>query len=173
MHGASGENGVSPHALLFYAGHLSRQVRNPEGLAKILSSYFQANVVIQEYACRWLPIPEEQQTCLGALSGAQLGVDAIVGSRVLDRQHHFSMVLGALSYAHYRAFLPGNDCYRQLITWVQDYIGLEFGWQVTLKLEASEVPACKLGGDQQLGWSTWLAPSGQQDRADLTLFPAG
>lgn len=167
-----GADAVPEHAMLFHAGQLSRQVRNPEGLARILSSYFQIDARIQEYSSHWLRIPREQQTRLGSLSGSQLGVDAVAGARVFDRQHHFSIVLGPLSYAQYSDFLPGNTAHHQLLTWVRNYVGLELGWQVTLTLRANEVPACQLGGPQQLGWSSWLAPSGRQDCHDLTLHPA-
>lgn len=168
----TGNGRVSEHAMLFHAGHLSRQVRNPEGLSRILSSYFQVDARIEEYASRWLRIPPDQQTRLGSLSGAQLGLDAVAGAQVLDRQHHFSIVLGPLGYSQYSAFLPGNAANHQLTTWVRNYVGLELGWQVTLALKAGEVPACRLGGNQQLGWSTWLAPSTSEARQDLVLHPA-
>lgn len=162
---------VPEHALLSHAGHLSRQVRNPEGLARMLSCFFQTKARIQEFASRWLAIPKDQQSSLGALTGCQLGVDAIAGSRVLDRQHHFNIVLGPLSLPQYSGFLPGNRGYQQLIEWVSCYVGLEFGWSVTLILKSSDVPACRLGGNQQLGWTTWLSDSGSKDRSDLTLYP--
>lgn len=170
--GAAAASDVLPqHALLFHAGHLARQVRNPEGLAHILSSYFQVPARVEEHRLRWLPIPREQQTRLGALSGAQLGRDAVAGARVPDRQYHFGILLGPLSYAQYSAFLPGSRAHRQLSAWVRQYVGLELGWEVTLSLKADDVPACRLGGDQQLGWSSWLAPSGSGHRHDLTLHP--
>lgn len=169
---SAGADKVPEHAMLFHAGHLSRQVRNPEGLSRILSSYFEVDARIQEYSSHWLRIPSEQQSRLGSLSGSQLGVDAVAGARVFDRQHHFSIVLGPLSYSQYSDFLPGNTAHDQLVTWVRNYVGLELGWQVTLALQASEVPACQLGGAQRLGWSSWLAPSGNQDCHDLTLHPA-
>ena len=175
LHGgatSAGADSVPEHAMLFHAGHLSRQVRNPEGLSRILSSYFQVDARIQEYVPHWLRIPQEQQTRLGSLSGSQLGVDAVAGARVFDRQHHFSIALGPLAYQQYSGLLPGRTGYQQLAEWVRNYVGLELGWQVTLVLKASEVPACRLGGSQQLGWSSWLGSSGDQDRSDLTLHPA-
>lgn len=168
----AGTDTVPEHAMLFHAGHLSRQVRNPEGLSRILSSYFRVDARIEEYSSRWLRIPEDQQTRLGALSGSQLGMDAVAGAQVLDRQHHFGIFLGPLSYSQYSGFLPGNTANEQLSTWVRNYVGIELGWHVTLALKADEVPACQLGGNQQLGWSSWLAPSRNQHRHDLTLCPA-
>lgn len=168
---SSDSDTVSEHAMLFHAGHLARQVRNPEGLSRILSSYFQVDARIQEFSNQWLRIPEEQQTRLGALSGCQLGVDAVAGARVLDRQHHFSIILGPLSFAEYSSFLPGNTANQQLAKWVRSYVGLELGWKVTLALKSSEAPGCQLGGSQQLGWSSWLVPSNHQDRYDLILHP--
>ncbi|SDT88621.1 type VI secretion system baseplate subunit TssG [Halopseudomonas salegens] len=162
---------VPHHAYLSQAGHLARQVRNAEGLARIIASYFQVEVNVCEFASRWLRISEDQQTRLTGFQGCQLGVDTIAGRRVLDRQHHFKIVLGPLTLAQYSSFLPGGAGNRQLSDWISTYVGIEFSWEVSLILQANEVPTCQLGGPQQLGWLTWVGDSGKKDRSDLTLYP--
>lgn len=165
-------NAVPHHAYLSHAGHLARQVRNAEGLARIIKSYFQVNAKIKEFSWRWLPIPEDQQTRLGGLHGSQLGVDAIAGERVFDRQHNFKITLGPLTLSQYSSFLPRGRCYAQLVEWVHAYLGLEMSWEVTLILKGSEVPVCQLGSSQQLGLSTWFEMPAIEDRSDLTVYPA-
>lgn len=163
---------VPHHAYLAHAGHLARQVRNAEGLVKIIQSYFQVDARITEFSPRWLPVPEDQQTRLGGLYGSQLGIDAIAGKRVFDRQHNFRITLGPLTLLQYSSFLPQGRCYAQLVDWIQTYLGLEMSWEVTLVLKGSEVPMCQLGSSQQLGFSSWFKPSSIEDRADLTIYSA-
>jgi type VI secretion system protein ImpH len=54
---------------------------------------------------------------------------------------------------------------------VRQYVGLEFGWDLRLELDKSQVPACRPGTYGRLGWTTWLgAPRGARPAA-LNLVP--
>jgi type VI secretion system protein ImpH len=71
------------HVKLFFSGWLSRQVRNSDGLASILQGYFGLPVRVENFVGHWMDLPESERTRLGQLgSGAQLGVGAVIGSRV-------------------------------------------------------------------------------------------
>jgi type VI secretion system protein ImpH len=39
---------------------------------------------------------------------------------------------------------------------VRTYLCFELDWDVRLLLKPGEVPSLRLGGRQQLGWTTWL-----------------
>jgi type VI secretion system protein ImpH len=149
----------------------SRQTRNAEGFAHILSEYFGCAVHIVEYAGRWLQLSLEQQTRLGMPgTGGQLGVGSVAGRAVWDCQHHFTVRMGPISLADYDALLPGGDRLAQLLDWVRSYIGIEFAWSANLVLRHDEVPKARLGGTARLGWTTWLGRrSGPYDANDLTL----
>ena len=76
------------HVKLYFAGWMSRQSRNADGLRSILQGYFQLPTRLENFVGHWMHLPESQRTRLGALnSGAQLGVGAVIGARVFDRQH--------------------------------------------------------------------------------------
>ena len=163
---------IADHARLNHAGHLVRQTRNAEGLARILSNFFKTPVMVEEFVGRWLPIPPNQCTRLGAPVGAQLGVDAVAGRAVWDRQHRFRLRMGPMGRDAYTRLLPSDRGHRQLLDWVRSYIGIELDWDVRLVLAAAEVPNARLGADSRLGWTTWLGTNAApRDRDDLLLDP--
>ncbi|MET1077924.1 MAG: type VI secretion system baseplate subunit TssG [Pseudomonas sp.] len=163
---------IPDHARWNHAGHLVRQVRNAEGLKTLLQNFFGVPVQVEEFSGRWLPLPVEQRTRLGALTGAQLGLDAVAGASVWDRQHRFRLQLGPMSRASYDRLLPPGTDHRPLLDWVRTYVGLEFAWDVRLVLLAEQVPQTTLGGDTRLGWSSWMGQAqAPRDRGDLVLDP--
>jgi type VI secretion system protein ImpH len=148
---------VADHARWHQAGHLVRPTRNPEGLARILADFFQTTASIIEYTGQWLTLAPEQFTRLGLRGpGGQLGVGAVAGQSIWDRQHHFTVRLGPMSLTDYEALLPGGSRMLQLLDWVRTYIGREFAWDANLVLRADAVPRARLGGSQRLGWTSWL-----------------
>ena len=142
-------------AKFFHVGSLIRQVRNPEGLSDILRHYFRVPVEIEQFVGHWMQLGASERTFLSQ-EGATLGSGAALGSRVWDRQHKFRIHLGPLSLEQYESFLPGGAPLRKLVDWVRMYLCFELDWDVRLFLKQNEVPSLKLGGGQQLGWTTWL-----------------
>ncbi|MDX3905804.1 MAG: type VI secretion system baseplate subunit TssG [Pigmentiphaga sp.] len=154
---------VADHAKFFMAGHLVRDTRNPEGLARILSHYFGIAVRIREFVPAWLRLDASQRLSLrGSRNGGGLGRDTTLGVAVLDAQHKFRIELGPMPLAQYRAFLPGRKKARQLVDWVRQYIGLELAWDVRLVLRRTDVAPARLDGECALGLGTWL---GKRDPA--------
>lgn len=167
-----GRDSVPDHARLNHAGHLVRQTRNAEGLARILANFFRVPAAIEEYVGRWLPLPRDQRSRLGANRGSRLGVDIVAGNAVWDRQHRFRVRLGPMTRASYEDLLPPGTGHGQLLDWVRTYIGIELDWDVRLVLRRADVPQARLGGDTRLGWTTWLGRgAAARDRDDLVLDP--
>lgn len=163
---------IHDHARRHHAGHIVRQTRNAEGIERILQSYFRVPVRVEQYVRRWMALPEAQRTRLGSPRGACLGQDAVIGEKVLDRQHNIRLWIGPLSWQDYIRFLPNGKAYKQLRDWMRGYIGIELTWDVRLGLRADERPATQLGGKSRLGWSSWVATdAAKHDPFDLTLSP--
>ena len=160
---------------LFFSGALVRQVRNAEGLQSLLAGYFRLPVLIEQFVGHWMTLPKADCTRLGGRSaGAQLGVGAVLGSRVWDRQHKFRVRFGPLSLAHYEAFLPGGTALPRLVALVRQYFCLEFEWDAQLVLKRTQVPRTRLGVYGRLGWTTWVGRvRGKRDPDDLTLDAEG
>ncbi|MDK2126559.1 type VI secretion system baseplate subunit TssG [Parachitinimonas caeni] len=163
---------VDDPAKLFYAGLLSRNVRNADCLQQILRNDLGVEVEIEQFKFHWMEIPPDQRTMLGR-PGPQnaLGQGTLIGSRVPDCQHAVGITLGPMSLARYRQFLPGSPSLQRLLDWLRNYAGFEFRWDVRLKLAKPEVPALKLGrGGGQLGWTTWLGHYNRpEDPADMAM----
>jgi len=157
LDGQRARDSVPDHARWYQSSHLARPTRNPEGLAQILAEFFRTSVRMVEYTGKWLPLEAEQRTRLGQRGpGAQLGVGAVAGAALWDRQHHFTLRIGPMSRQDYESLLPGGARLIQLRDWVRTYVGREFAWDATLILRAEEVPRARLGPGLRLGWTTWL-----------------
>lgn len=142
-------------AKFFHVGHLIRGVRNAEGLVQVLRHFFKVPVAVEEFVGCWLHLRPGQRTQLSS-ANATLGVAAVLGSRVWDRQSTFRIRLGPLTLEQYESFLPGGTRIRELVDWVRNYLCFELDWDVQLQLKAGEVPAAQLGKKHRLGWTTWL-----------------
>lgn len=142
-------------AKLFHAGTLMRQARNADGLANILRDYFGVSVTIQEFVGHWMDLAEPERTCLGR-DDAPLGLGAVLGAQVWDRQHKFRVRLDALTLPQYEAFLPGGRRLAELVAWIRQYLCFELAWDVRMALRENEVPSLTLGRSGRLGWTSWL-----------------
>ena len=164
---------VPDHAKIFLAGHLTRATRNPEGLARAVSIYFGVPVQVQEFCLHFLDLEPAQQTRLTRdACNSQLGVDAVVGSRVPDAQSKFRLRIGPLDLPQYERFLPGGDDFQALIDWTRNYLGIEYAWDFELVLKREQVPRSQLGGAGRLGWTSWsLDAPATHDADDFCLDP--
>jgi len=159
------------HVKLFFAGWLSRQVRNRDGLEALLAGYFRLPVRVESFVGHWLRLPENERSRLGTGGPAAcLGQGALLGAAVWDRQHKIRIHLGPLSLSQYEDFLPGGSALARIVALVRQYLCFELDWDARLVLAAPEVPDLRLGGTTRLGWTTWLGgrPPGR-DADDLVL----
>lgn len=153
----------------YFAGHLGRAVRNPAGLAAILSDYFQVPVTVRTFSPRWMMLPRSQRSSLGGVprnagggagfrgnDSAILGQSVVLGARVLDAQHHFDIDIGPLDHDRYLRLLPDGEWFAKARDWVREYCSEEFGVRLVPRLAAAAVPAMRLGQAGRLGWDTWL-----------------
>lgn len=148
---------IADGAKLHYSGQLVCQNRNAEGLRKILQSYFELTVEIEEFVGQWIELPEEYRCRLGrSVQSSKLGSTLVVGKRFWECQQKFRIKFGPMGFKDYQRLLPGGDSVRRIAAWVRNYVGDEFGWELQLILRREEVPEIRLGETGQLGWSTWL-----------------
>jgi type VI secretion system protein ImpH len=168
------------HARLAFSGLLSRQARNADGLARLLTGFLSTPVRVESFVGRWMPLPESERTRIGRrgvtrrLSSSQLGASAVMGRSVFDRQHHFSIHIGPLSRDALESLLPTGSALPAVQALVRQWVGLEFGWDLRLRVADDQRPACRPGRQGRLGWTTWLgrregvSPCGP---TELTLVP--
>jgi type VI secretion system protein ImpH len=166
-------------AKLYYAGRLACPTRNAEGLEAILADYFGVAAQVQTFQGRWLDLPEENRCRLGhSPDTGTLGVSAIAGSRIWDCQLAFRVRLGPMQLADFTRFLPGSRSLARLTSWVANYAGAQYFWDLQVLLAAAEVPSAALAFDRpaqmgRLGWTTWLKSQPfERDSEDMILNPA-
>jgi type VI secretion system protein ImpH len=154
------ESTLPSHARLAASTHLTREARNPDGLAGTLARYFAVPVQLQEFVMHWIRIDEEDQTHLGKPhTSSVMGMGAIAGEVVADRQNKFRVVLGPLSLEQYLRFTPQGKDLPLLVEWVRGFVGYEFVWEVELRVRNDSTPPARLEDKEKLGWSTWLGDS--------------
>jgi type VI secretion system protein ImpH len=162
------------------SGHLARATRNSESIAKALRHYFGVPIRVEPYVGHWMALRGVDRSRLGgARRSAALGVSAVAGAKVWDRQYKLRLHIGPLSYAEYCRFLPGQRSLIELRDWMRQLIGFEMWWDLRLVLKGSDVPRLAAGpGDgakprTALGWTTWLGAGGPPtDRDTLLLDPS-
>ena len=158
-------------AKLYHAGVLSCQTHHAEGLMLMVSNVLHVPCTIREFVRHWLKIPKQEQTQLGRRpQTASLGISAILGEKTHDCQNRFRLILGPVSLETYQSLLPVGAKIRVLAAIIRNYEGGFLEWEVNLRLKHQEVPGLVLGGNQLLGWSSWLgSPPSKEWVDDLTL----
>jgi type VI secretion system protein ImpH len=156
---------ISPIRLLAYAGLWTQRTRPASALQGILADYFAGpEVVIEQFAGRWLDIPEPEQNRLGTRR-TRLGEDVNLGDRIFDRGASFRVRLDHLGLQDYLSFLPPGDKTAELEEIVDRFNSDSLDYEVKLWLLKEEIPKLHLGAaEARLGWATWLgkAPDANQ-----------
>lgn len=169
---------VQDDAKLYFAGRLACQTRNAEGLAAIVSEYFDIPAEVETFIGRWMDLPDDSRCRLGrSRDTGTLGSTLVVGDRYFERQMNFRLRLGPMSLQDYVRLLPAarpkGGAFRRLKQWILNYCGEHFFWDAQLVLKKTEVPTVTLGQAGLLGWTSWISSGPPaRDADDLVLNPA-
>ncbi len=159
-------------AKLYFAGRLSAQARNSEGLESMLGDYFGLPVRIEEFVGEWLPLAERDRWHLGRANRAgALGIGSVLGARAWHRQGKFRVAFGPLTSEQFQSLLPGGQRLPRLVALVRNYVGDSLAWDVRLTVNERAEEVFR-PGQARLGWTTWLGrcPEGRR-RQDVILNP--
>jgi type VI secretion system protein ImpH len=157
----------------YYTGFLASQSKSAEGLRALLADSFRFQVDVEAFVGEWLSIQSTDLPRLGEdRRTGELGLSAILGSKVWGCQHKFRLCFESLSLSEYLSLLPDGHRLEQLIAIIRNYIGDELSWDVNLVLKKAQVPSAQLGGQSRLGWTSWVGErQSDRDAGDLTLNP--
>jgi type VI secretion system protein ImpH len=157
-----GRDPMADEVKLHFAGLLTRQVRNADGLANLLSGYLGRDVRVEQFAGHWMSLRVEDRSRLGRVLGgrrntsAQLGAGAVLGRMVWDRQHGIRLHVGPLGRRAFESLLPDGTGLPAVMALVQQYLGHEFEWDLVLGHIADQVEPSRLGRQARLGWTSWV-----------------
>ncbi len=162
---------ITDYTKLHFAAHLGCHTRHASGLQAILSDILQMPIQIEEFIGEWLNIPKDSYCYLNDdINTGQLGVSAVIGTRTWQCQHKFRITIGSLDLLEYESLLPSGNKLEILTGLVNNYIGFEYSWEVSLVLKKQQVPTVQVGQYGQLGWTSWLKTGKREEHAnDLCL----
>lgn len=155
--------GIEDESLAFYAGALRHRPMSATYLESLLSDYFEVNIKIKQFAGRWYTLAKEHQSTLG-LANAELGVSALSGQRVWQRDLRIGLLIGPLRKKEFAKFLPRETAARALEQMLKMLVGLTMEFEVQLILRAEDVGNCDLSDHRssgRLGWDTFLTTKKQ------------
>ncbi|QHF45561.1 type VI secretion protein [Pseudomonas sp. S35] len=147
---------VADVAKLHVAGRLGPQVRNAEGLARVLGDYLGVPVAVEQFVGHWMALPSDGGCVLrSGPDAAVLGQTTVMGRKVWNAQHKFRLLIGPLDLAQTRRLLPGGDSLQRVQDWVHQYVGVAMEWDINLIVKKEHLPGLRLGS-APLGWTSWL-----------------
>jgi type VI secretion system protein ImpH len=153
---------IADERLLFYTGLLSLQARSATALKQLLEDYFDVPVEVDQFVGAWRELDPGDQCLLDEVDSysGQLGVGAVVGDAIWDRQSRIRLSLGPLTQEQYLSFLPSGAAWEPLRELTRFFCGAELEVEAQLILKQKEVPQCELGREDlpgpRLGWFTWI-----------------
>ena len=129
-------------------------------LKKLLSSYFNIQIVVDEFFIKTQKIPKEQCTYLSSQKNNfnHLGQEALLGKKIKSSFNIFRVKLSFLSEAIYNEFLPFCEKQKTLQEIIHYFFGLNYQYDIQLAIKTCEISPLylKKSGQKQLGWNTWL-----------------
>lgn len=157
--GMRGRMSLEDESLLPYSGLIAQKPHSANALENILSDYYGVKAKTLQFFGQWLDLDKESYTKLG-VANSTLSRTAIIGTRIWEQQSKFRLILGAMSFKKFQAFLPNGSAHESLKSIVRFMTGLEFDFDLRLVLKAAQVPSCILTTRAKrrpmLGWSSWL-----------------
>ena len=157
--GLRGQMDLEDESLLPYVGLIAQKPHSASTLKNILSDYFRIKARVMQFSGQWIELDKESITVVGQ-ANSLLGVNTVVGTKVWDYQSKFRVVLEALAFKEFQAFLPNGTAFKPLLSIIKFMSGDELDFDVQLKLRAKEVPSCILTTRAKrrpmLGWTSWL-----------------
>lgn len=157
--GLRGRMSLDDESLLPYCGLISQKPHSAGALSQILSDYFSIKAKIEQFFGQWLDLEQESVTQLGT-GNSLLGTNALIGTRVWEQQSKFRIILGALTFEQFQAFLPNGSAHKPMKSIIGFIVGVEFDFDVQLILQAKQVPGTILTTRAKrrpmLGWTSFL-----------------
>ena len=156
---------------IFFAGRMSAQTRNAEGLEAVVADFFGIPTEIREFEGYWMKIPTENRCRLGeSAETGSLGINAVAGERKYEVQLKFRIRMGPMDLDDLRRMVPIGHSFKRLKDWVLNYMNQELYWDLQCVVKADAVPTISLGQGALLGWTTWLKSKPFTRDADDPIF---
>ncbi|HSB71546.1 MAG TPA: type VI secretion system baseplate subunit TssG [Candidatus Methylomirabilis sp.] len=164
--------GAHEEDLIFYGGLLSRTIPSAAALERVIGYFSGTQTRVEQFLPRRIRISPEDQTQFG-VANSRLGMDALCGSWVWDRQSAFRVHLGPMGYGQFVGLLPTGSMSRSVFSITRYATGIQYDCDLRVILRRTEVPPCVLGSQEPrplLGWSTWVSAPGFEHTEDPAII---
>jgi type VI secretion system protein ImpH len=163
-------DGVRDESLGHFAAAMRQRPASAATMQRVLGDYFAVPLAIEQFIGCWYDVPPEHQTMLGS-TNAILGMAAMAGARVWQRDLRMRIVIGPLRREDFEQFLPGAKAAVALEKMLTMFTGFGLEYEVRLVLRAADVVGASLDSMREgglLGWDTFLTTAPEcNDRDDV------
>lgn len=152
---------IEDEALLHYVSLVAMQTRSSTALQQLLEDYFEVPIEIEEFTGAWYAIDRATQCQMSEdeTASRQVGLGAVVGDAIWDRQGSVRIRIGPLSLERYEDFLPKGSAYAALQSITRFFSNQSLDFEAQLVLQREEAPPIVLDADlpgaARLGWVSW------------------
>jgi len=158
---------VFDESIAHYAAAARQRPVSGAYLQRVLADYFKVELRVEQFVGKWYDLPPGRRTQLGQ-PGAVLGVSAMAGDRIWQRDLRMRIWIGPLRMQAFRDFLPGGDRAQALEKLLTLFAGLSFELEVRLVLDQQDVAGSALDETSgvYLGWNSFLCTEDADDHRD-------
>lgn len=159
--GLRGRQSIEDEALMPFVGLIAMQSRSAQSLQQVLAAYFEVPVEIIQFSGGWYSIDQSTQCAVDEKENmsCQIGVGAVVGDAVWNRQGGIRIRIGPVPLGVYREFLPDGSAFAGVRAITRFFCNDCIDFELQLVLERAEVPTVHLDSDAatpaRLGWTAW------------------
>jgi type VI secretion system protein ImpH len=152
---------IEDEALMHYVSLMGMQARSATALEQALADYFEVPVEVQQFTGAWYALDRGTQCLMNEResSSTQMGLGAVVGDAVWERQGRARVRIGPLTLEKYQEFLPGGSAHAALGAITKFFANDCVDFEAQLVLARTEVPRIELDLDgkqpARLGWVSW------------------
>ena len=153
-----GTGGLAEETVAYYAGLLQQRPISAQVIEQVVADYFKVSARVEQFIGRWFNLPSACNSSLG-MANMTVGVDALVGARVWQRDARMRLTLGPMSRDKLRRFLPGGTATSALRSLLSMLTGVALEYELRLALLADEIQGIALEEGPRgtrLGWDGYL-----------------
>lgn len=152
------DSDIQADTLAYFAAAIQHKPVSGTYMNSVLKEYFEVPIKIIPFIGAWYALPPSQQFALGGTNAA-LGVTAVAGARVWQRDLRQRIEIGPLDEAAFASFLPCGKSARALKQLLETFTGLSIEYEVKLILHSAAVRPIVLDSSSfsgKLGRSAFL-----------------
>lgn len=154
------ELGLPPERIVRYLGMFLMPDRPTTALGRFLSEELGVDIRVIPLTQRWIPMPSDQVFTMDPNQRKKgfLGVDIVIGTRMVDRTGHITLEIGPVGYEKLSQYRPGEQEHRRLLALTRLFVRQPLDLELRVLVPTDQVPVLRLGGPNppKLGQTTQL-----------------